>query len=418
MRSDLAANMGRVTYSRARGGPTLRLVLALLLLAALLAPSQADAGLRERLANALAVPHVSSSSTGALAVDLRTGEAVYAQNPSRGLLPASTEKLAVAYAALVSLGPEYRFETDVLGEGRSEGATWRGNLVLKGFGDPTLTRGSLRRLALGVRAFGIRNVTGGLIGDESYFDSRRVVTGWKPSFLVEESPPLSALIVDRGKVGRYTSRNPALTAATLFRDELRRAGVRVAGPVRVGRSAAADFPLAFVHSPQLATIVRAMGVESDNFAAEMLLKQLGAQESGQGTSARGAATVMAVLKTAGVPVGGVRVVDGSGLSYLNRLTAASLVGLLRSAWTDVNVRTPFLATLPVAGRTGTMRDRLRRAPAVGRVLAKTGTTSAASTLAGYVSGRYAFAILHNGRPVATSWARRAQDRFVTVLAAS
>jgi serine-type D-Ala-D-Ala carboxypeptidase/endopeptidase (penicillin-binding protein 4) len=409
--------MGRVTYSRARGGPRVRLVVALLL-AVLLAPSQADAGLRERLAKALAVPHVSSSATGALAVDLRTGQAVYAQNPSRGLLPASTEKLAVAYAALVSLGPEYRFETDVLGEGRSEGATWRGNLVLKGFGDPTLTRGSLRRLAVGVRAFGIRTVTGGVVGDESYFDTRRAVTGWKPSFLIEESPPLSALIVDRGKVGRYTSRNPAATAATLFRDELRRAGVRVAGRVRVGRSDAADFPLAFVHSPQLATIVRAMGVESDNFAAEMLLKQLGAQESGQGTSARGAATVMAVLKTAGVPVGGVRVVDGSGLSYLNRLTAASLVGLLRSAWSDVNVRTPFLATLPVAGRTGTMRDRLRRAPAVGRVLAKTGTTSAASTLAGYVSGRYAFAILHNGRPVATSWARRAQDRFVTVLAAS
>ena len=395
----------------------MRLVVALLL-AALLAPSQADAGLRERLAKALAVPHVSSSSTAALAVDLRTGQAVYAQNPSRGLLPASTEKLAVAYAALVSLGPEYRFETDVLGEGRSEGSTWRGNLVLKGFGDPTLTRGSLRQLALGVRRFGIRTVTGGVIGDESYFDSRRVVTGWKPSFLIEESPPLSALIVDRGKVGRYTSRNPALTAAARFRDELRRAGVRVAGRVRVGRSAAADFPLAFVHSQQLATIVRAMGVASDNFAAEMLLKQLGAKESGQGTSARGAATVMAVLKTAGVPVGGVRVVDGSGLSYLNRLTASSLVGLLRSAWTDVNVRTPFLATLPVAGRTGTMRDRLRRAPAVGRVLAKTGTTSAASTLAGYVSGRYAFAILHNGRPVATSWARRAQDRFVTVLAAS
>ena len=59
-----------------------------------------------------------------------------------------------------------------------------------------------------------------MVGDESYFDSRRVVTGWKPSFLIEESPPLSALIVDRGKVGRYTSRNPALTAATLFRDEL------------------------------------------------------------------------------------------------------------------------------------------------------------------------------------------------------
>jgi D-alanyl-D-alanine carboxypeptidase/D-alanyl-D-alanine-endopeptidase (penicillin-binding protein 4) len=416
MRLEDRPNMGRVTYSRAPVGPRFRLALALVL-AALLAPAQADAGLRERLANALAVPHVSSASTGALAVDLRSGQSVYAQNAGRGFLPASTEKLAVAYAALVSLGPEFRFETDVFGEGQSEGPIWRGNLVLKGNGDPTLTRASLRRLALGVREFGVRTVTGGVIGDESHFDTRRIVSGWKPSFLIDESPPLSALIVDRGKVGSYTSRNPALSAATLFRDELRRAGVRVAGAVRVGRSRAADFPLAFVHSAPLASIVREMGVESDNFAAEMLLKALGAQ-SGQGTSARGAATVLATLKTAGVPVGGVRLVDGSGLSYLNRLTAASLVGLLRSAWTDLSVRASFLATLPIAGRTGTLRDRLRRAPAAGRVLAKTGTTQAASTLAGYVSGRYAFAILHNGRPVATSWARRAQDRFVTVLAAS
>ncbi len=48
--------------------------------------------------------------------------------------------------------------------------------------------------------------------------------------------------------------------------------------------------------------------------------------------------------------------------------------------------------------------------------AKTGTTNAASSLAGYVTGRYAFAILHNGRPVSTWWARRAQDRFVLALA--
>jgi D-alanyl-D-alanine carboxypeptidase/D-alanyl-D-alanine-endopeptidase (penicillin-binding protein 4) len=417
MRFAASADMGRASYSRIWRGPTARLAIALLT-AALLAPANANAGLRERLARALAVPHVTASATGALAVDLRTGQPVYAQNPDRGFLPASTEKLAVAYAALVKLGTEFRFETDVLGEGQAEGSTWRGNLVLKGFGDPTLSRGALRRLALGVRQFGIRNVTGGVVGDESYFDARRVVSGWKPSYLVEESPPLSALIVDRGKVGRYTSRNPALTAATLFRDELRRAGVRVTGRAWVARSRAADFPLAFVHSAPLGSIVREMGIESDNFIAEMMLKQLGAQQAGQGTSARGAAAVMALLKTSGVPVGGVRLVDGSGLSYLNRLTAASIVGLLRAAWADPTLRTSFLATLPVAGRTGTLRDRLRRPPAAGRVYAKTGTTNAASTLAGYVVGRYAFAILHNGRPVATSWARRAQDRFVTVLAAS
>jgi serine-type D-Ala-D-Ala carboxypeptidase/endopeptidase (penicillin-binding protein 4) len=405
--------MGRAAYLCSLRGPRVRAAVAAVLVA-LLAPASAAGGLRERLAQALAVPHVSAAQTGALAVDLRTGAPVFARNAQRGLLPASTEKLAVAYAALFSLGGEFRFETNVLGDGAVEGSTWYGSLVLKGFGDPTLTRASLRRLAAGVRAFGIRTVTGGIVGDESYFDERRIVSGWKPGYLIEESPPLSALIVDRGKVDGYTSRNPALSAAALFRAELRRAGVTVAGRSRTGRTDAPDFPLAFVHSAPLGEIVRFMGVESDNFIAEMLLKQLGAQESGLGTSAGGAAVVTAILRAGGVPLGGVRVVDGSGLSYLNRLTAASLVGLLRLAWADPGFRAAFLQTLPVAGVSGTLRDRLRRVR--GRVYAKTGTTNSASTLAGYVPGRYAFAVLHNGRPVATTWARRAQDRFVTVLA--
>ena len=71
--------------------------------------------------------------------------------------------------------------------------------MLKGFGDPTLTSADLTTLAAGVRAFGIRSVTGGVVGDESYFDARRAVAGWKPSYLIYESPPLSALVVDRAR---------------------------------------------------------------------------------------------------------------------------------------------------------------------------------------------------------------------------
>ena len=63
-------------------------------------------------------------------------------------------------------------------------------------------------LARQVRAAGIRRVTGRILGDESWFDSRRTVIGWKASYFIFESPPLSALIVDRGLVGRYTSRDP------------------------------------------------------------------------------------------------------------------------------------------------------------------------------------------------------------------
>ncbi len=407
-------NMGRAAHLRLAPGPRLRAVLVAVLALAVPTPALAAAPLQERLAKALSVPHLARGQTGAVAVDLRTGRTIFSLNEQRALLPASTEKLAVAFVALHELGAGYRIETDVLGEGALDGTTWKGSLVLKGFGDPTLSRADLRELARGVRAFGIRSVTGGVVGDESYFDAQRIVSGWKPSYFIEESPPLSALIVDRARSGRATSRNPALLSAQLFVLELRAAGVAVAGPARVGRTAAADFPLAFVHSPTLAELVRLMGVDSDNFVAEMLLKQLGAQESGRGTSARGAAVVTAMLKTMGVPLGGVRVVDGSGLSLLNRLTASSLTALLQLAWIDVGVRATFLRTLPVAGVSGTLRKRLT--PVRGRVQAKTGTTSTASTLAGYVSGRYAFAVLHNGRPVATTWARRAQDRFVLVLA--
>jgi D-alanyl-D-alanine carboxypeptidase/D-alanyl-D-alanine-endopeptidase (penicillin-binding protein 4) len=415
MRFAVLTSMGRAAHLGRRAG-----LVALLAAAGCAIGTQAARAdqLSDRLAKALAEPHLVAAQTGAVAIDLRSGRKVFALNESRGLLPASTEKLGVAFASLQTLGSDFRIETDVLGEGQIDGATWNGNLVLKGFGDPTLSRDDLRELALGVRQFGIRRVTGGVIGDETYFDGRRIVTGWKASYLIEESPPLSALIVDRGRYGGRVTASPALAAALLFRAELRAAGIAVVGAARTARTNAADFPLAFVHSARLSALVRYMGLESDNFTAEMLLKQLGAQDGGHGTSASGAAVVMAALRTAGIPLGGVRVVDGSGLSHLNRLTAASLVTLLQAAWMDPEFRAAFLPVLPVAGVSGTLRHRLRTPPARGRVLAKTGTTNGASTLAGYVTGRFAFAVLHNGQPVSTWWARRAQDRFVTVLAAS
>ncbi len=121
---------------------------------------------------------------------------------------------------------------------------------------------------------------------------------------------------------------------------------------------------------------------------------------------------------AGVPMAGVRIVDGSGLSRLDRLTASAMAGLLKVAWADPSVRPALLAALPVAGENGTLEDRLRKPPARGNVLAKTGTTNEASALSGYVRNRIAFTVLQNGHPLSYWWARRAQDRFAQVLAGS
>jgi len=399
-----------------------RLLTALVALVALAAPAATPAGrtqdaqLQRRLARALHVPHVAPAQSAAVALDLASGTILFEQNPGRPLAPASNEKLPLTYAALMQLGPTYRIETDVLGEGQQDGTQWTGTLVLKGNGDPTLSRADLRALAAQVKALGIRTVTGGVSGDETAYDARRIVAGWKPSFFIDESPPLSALVVDRARVGRVITRTPALAAATAFRAALRKAGIAVAGPVRTVPAEDWSEVLANVSSPTLAAMLRFMDRESDNFTAEMLLKQLGLTELGRGTSAAGAVVVTQALTEAGVPMTGVRIVDGSGLSQLDRLTASAIGSLLKIAWADPVVRPALLASLPVAGVNGTLQHRLLKPPARGRVVAKTGTTDIASSLSGYVSGRYAFAVVQNGHPLSYWWARRAQDRFAQVLA--
>jgi D-alanyl-D-alanine carboxypeptidase/D-alanyl-D-alanine-endopeptidase (penicillin-binding protein 4) len=183
-----------------------------------------------------------------------------------------------------------------------------------------------------------------------------------------------------------------------------------------GRADADAWPLATALSPPLHVIVRFMNRESDNFTSELLLKQLGTLDGTRGTTARGGRIVRRTLAENGIPLAGVRIADGSGLSRSNRLTARALIALLRIAWDDLELRPWFVESLPVAGRYGTLRDRMRGWPVAGRVSAKTGTTSVASALSGFVGRRFAFVVLHNGRPISHFWARRAQDRFAAVLA--
>src|SRR5947199_12023 len=284
--------------------------------------------LTQRLAQALAVPHVPAAHSAAMALDLNTGAVVFGRNPGLSLVPASNEKLPITYTALDTLGPDYQIATDVLGQGALVGTIWRGSLVLQGHGDPTLNDAGLTRLARQVRAAGIRKVAGPVLGDESYFDSRRTAPGWKPSFYIAQSEPLSALTVDRTWFHTHHSGAPAAAAAALFKDALKRHGVIVTGRAVRGNAKTDAEPLGDVVSPPLSQIVRFMDHESDNFTAELLLKEIGASTGAVGTTAGGAAQVRSALAEAGIPLAGVRIGDGSGLSPLDRLTARGIVGVL------------------------------------------------------------------------------------------
>ncbi len=371
-------------------------------------------GLGPRLTRSLTGPSLSLGKTAALAVDVATGETIFAHNSDVPFAPASNEKLPVSYAALVRLGPGYRFHTEVYGTGDRAGATWDGNLVIKGFGDPTLASADIERLAATIRGRGIRTVTGRVLGDESFYDRKRGAAGWKSGFIGGETPPLSALVVDQAR--GWPALSPPLLAARALRDALGRRGVVVVGRHGLGVAPASATTLASDASEPLSVLVRRMNRESDNFYAEMLLKQLAAAAGKAGTSAGGGRIVIATMKEAGIPVSGVRIVDGSGLSSLDRLTATALVGVLRAGATDPAIARPFLASLAVSGSSGTLSTRL---PSLrGKVKGKTGTTSLACTLSGVIRRRIVFAVLENGSPVSSWSARAAQDRFVTVLAAT
>jgi serine-type D-Ala-D-Ala carboxypeptidase/endopeptidase (penicillin-binding protein 4) len=414
------------------GGPSSRFVrptfrrripgIAVVATLALALAAPAGASLRDRLARALVAPGVSRDWTGALVFDLRKSSVVYRQHRSRSLRPASNEKLTVAVTVLDRLGPRFRIPTRVLGQGTfTPDGVWNGRLVLKGYGDPSLERSDLARLAERIRAAGILKVTGAIVGDESYFDTVRVGPGWKPSYYKEESPPLSALVVNRARFDGRIANNPALAAAILFRRALRSVGVAVPRRV-ITRTARPDaVVLAGTRSRTAARLVRRMDLVSDNFYAEMLLKELGARIRGNGTTAAGARVVRNELRQRIGSLEGVRIADGSGLSAYDRLTARAITGLLISAVSDDAIRDPFVASLPIAGVSGTLKDRMTSPPAYRHIYAKTGTTDRASALSGYatngaLSPRYVFSVLMNGNPIPWWYARQAQDRFAQVLA--
>lgn len=371
--------------------------------------------LRGKLAAAATDPALPRSLTGVSVVDLRTGETIYEQNAATPLAPASTEKLPLLVTALGLLGPGFRTHTDVLAAAPIVGGVLGGDIVLKGYGDPRLSADGLARLARAVRSLGVTSVSGSVVADESAFDTRRTGPGWKARFLGDESPPLSALVVD----GRAGPAGPAATAAMLFTRALQSAGTVVSGAPRVGVAETGARVLTSIDGPSLAGLAGAMGTWSDNYVAETTLKLLGLRIAGSGTSAAGAGIVTQRLAALGVPTSGVVIADGSGLSYLDRIPACTLASLLAVAARDSAVGPTLRQSLALGGVTGTLRHRLKSGAAAGIVHAKTGTTDGASALAGYVGDRYAFAVISNANGLVDQWAAHAlQDRVVETLAES
>lgn len=394
-----------------------RTALIALLAWALLAPA-ASAGDLEATQRVLdSQMRQAGGSSGAYVVDLGTGAELFARNADVPRVPASVEKLYTTATALLRFGPEATLRTTVLaGAAPDETGLLEGDLYLRGGGDPAFDARAAGDLADMLAAQGLAEVSGRVIGDESAFDGVRggPESGWRTSVWVG---PLSALSMNQGRTGsrrpRFQAR-PALFAAEVLERALERRGVLVARAARAGVTAPGAAVLAEWASPPLATLVARTNAPSDNFYAETLLKALGAHFGGSGSTNAGVRVVRSTVRELGSRP---RVVDGSGLSARNRTSPRHVVRLL-SAMDRSESGVVFHESLAVAGRSGTLFDRMRRTAARDRCSAKTGTLYWVSALAGYCEtrggGRVAFAFLMNG--ISPTWARRLQDRMTAALA--
>jgi D-alanyl-D-alanine carboxypeptidase/D-alanyl-D-alanine-endopeptidase (penicillin-binding protein 4) len=198
----------------------------------------------------------------------------------------------------------------------------------------------------------------------------------------------------------YVVENPELFVAAAFRAALANAGVKVTEPVAARRAAPSAVPVARYASQPVSELVTLMTGESNNHFAELIFRNT-ARKSGRQGSAESANTLLRAFLSdrVGTPGSGVYAADGSGLSTADRVTPRSLVGIL-----DYSARAPwgqhFTSSLPVAGRTETLKSRMRGTPADGRLRAKTGTTSEVTSLGGYVTAangeELVFAFIYNG----------------------
>jgi D-alanyl-D-alanine carboxypeptidase len=405
------------------------------LLAAAALPATAAAGIDDSITAALRQGGFDGSATGVYVWDLDAAKPVYEHNADVKLTPASNLKLVTAAAAMLDWGTEHRFVTElyVPDVAVSAGGVLDGDVYLRGLGDPSLstrdyqrevfdmTTASFQAFARTLKGEGIKKITGRVLGDASWFDKLKTVPTWKDGLQLE-CGPLSGLSGNQGLDNGNRVSAPATWTARLMTEACRNAGVKVKGKPGSGKVSATAQLLKRQYSAALPGILRHMNQMSDNFFAEMLLKGLGKDFYGEGSTKAGTKASKDSLHALGIATGTYVIQDGSGLSYGNKLTAAGIaevLGAMRQR-DDFDV---YYDSLAIAGEDGTVDDRMRGTAAGGNARVKTGTLNIACCLSGYVESAndhlVAFSILMNGGSVGTSgWAAatHTQDVIVAALA--
>ncbi len=360
-------------------------------------------------------------------------DTIYKTNICEPMIPASCTKLFTTATALSLLGGDFHISTKIFTDDNNiKDNVINGNLYIKGYGNSTFNESELDSLAQYIAGLGIKKITGDVIGDDYYFDEIYDRDDW----INDENtnvrlPPISALVLNRNKkfifkkhrrrLRRYTINieNPPLYVAQKLYDELKRNNIIIQGEALKGTTPGNVLPLA-ESSISLGRLIKLINKHSDNFMAECLFKTLGAEISKkQGNSFYSTKTILEFIQDNEIYNKGTEVVDGSGLSRFDKVTAAAFGGLLEKMYFDLPHFEDFYNSLSIAGVDGTLRHRMMGTAAQNNFHGKTGTLNGVSSVCGYLKNKKGEDIivimLFEFERGGASLHRRIQDKIIEEL---
>lgn len=173
------------------------------------------------------------------------------------------------------------------------------------------------------------------------------------------------------------------------------------------------------YSPELSRILYYTNLNSVNIFAEAIMKMAGHKKYGEGSTQAGIKTIASYWKNKGVDMKGCVISDGCGLSRRNEISSALFCDMLIKYTKDANFDV-FYSTLPIAGRTGTLRNMFKNTSAENNLRAKSGTMGDIKSYAGYVNNkkgdRIAFAVIANNYNCSNAEVRKKIERILVLLA--
>lgn len=376
----------------------------------------------------------SDTKTAILIYNPLNQDTIFNQNVFTPMIPASITKIFTTATALSLMGKEYRLSTILFTDDTNlKDGVINGNLYLKGFGNATFTSEDLLNFINKLKSIGIREITGNIIGDDTYFDNIYFREDWIENERANvKLPPISALVLDRNKTttlrkkGRrriYVTenfKNPPLNIAQKFKQIIEENDIIVNGSAKSGVTPDNVIEIAEA-SVQLTDLIAMINKHSDNFLAECLFKAIGAFYSGkQGNSFYSQQAIQEFIKKNNIYSVNTEIVDGSGISRFDQITAASVNGVLETMYFDLRNFETFYNSLSHAGVDGTLRNRLSELPEGFTFKGKTGTLNSVIGLSGYLTSEdkddLIVTILFEFNRGSWNYYRDIQDEIILALA--